>query len=145
MAKPPAPAPHDALVDAIVPLAFAPLAVLPPLAAENDVSLTQLRVLGILRDRRLGVSALAGYLGLEKSTMSGLLDRAERRGLVVRAANADDARGVDVTLSRAGAALVDRQYARIRAALAPLTHRLAAADQRHVQRLLEQMLHRGDG
>ena len=33
------------------------------LAADHDLSLTQLRVLGILRDRRLKMSELASYLG----------------------------------------------------------------------------------
>jgi hypothetical protein len=38
-----------------------------------------------LRDRRLKMTALADYLGLEKSTMTGLVDRAEKRGLLERA------------------------------------------------------------
>ena len=61
----------DPLVDAMVQSAFATMAVLNRAAAENDLSLTQLRVLGILRDRRLRMAQLAGYLGLEKSTARG--------------------------------------------------------------------------
>lgn len=41
------------------------MAVLTKVAADNELSLTQLRVLAILRDRRLRMTALAGYLGLE--------------------------------------------------------------------------------
>ena len=133
---------HDALIDAIVQVAFATMAVLNKIGAEHDVSLTQLRVMGILRDRRLGMTALADYLGLEKSTMSGLVDRAEKRGLLARAPGAADGRAIEVTLSRAGVALFDRGYAQARAALAPMMERLSAADRRRLRGLLERMLGR---
>ena len=71
----------DGLVDALAQAAFMTMAVLTKVAADNDLSLTQLRVLAILRDRRLRMTALADYLGLEKSTMTGLVNRAEKRGL----------------------------------------------------------------
>jgi hypothetical protein len=89
----------DDLVDTLVQSAFATMAVLTRIAAEHDLSLTQLRVLAILRDRRPRMTALADYLGLEKSTMSGLVDRAERRGLLERVPGAGDGRAVDVQLS----------------------------------------------
>ena len=57
---------QDGLVDALVQAAFVTMAVLNKLSAENDLSLTQLRVLAILRDRRLRMTTLADYLGLEK-------------------------------------------------------------------------------
>ena len=76
---------QDGLVDALVQAAFVTMAVLNKVGADNDLSLTQLRVLAILRDRRLRMTALADYLGLEKSTMTGLVDRAEKRGLLERA------------------------------------------------------------
>ncbi len=84
------------LPDALAQAAFTTMAILNKLAAEHDLSLTQLRVAGILRDRRLRMVELAGYLGLEKSTMTGLVDRAEKRGLMARAPNADDGRAIDV-------------------------------------------------
>ena len=88
-----------ALIDALVQSAFVVMAVLNRLAADNDLSLTQLRVLAILRDRRLGMTALAAYLGLEKSTMTGLVERAEKRGLLQRAPHAVDGRAVEVLIS----------------------------------------------
>src|SRR5215469_16850320 len=72
------------LVDALVQVSFATMAVLNKTAADHDLSLTQLRVVGILADRRLRMTALAAYLGLEKSTLSGLIDRAEKRGILMR-------------------------------------------------------------
>ena len=93
----------DQLLDALVQTAFVTMAVLTRVGAAADLSLTQLRVLAILRDRRLRMTALADYLGLEKSTMTGLVDRAERRGLLARAPSPDDRRAVDVFLTPAGA------------------------------------------
>jgi DNA-binding MarR family transcriptional regulator len=135
----------DGLVDALVQAAFATMAVLNRIGAENDLSLTQLRVLGILRDRRLGMTALAGHLGLEKSTMSGLVDRAEKRGLLRRAASATDGRAVDVFLTPRGAELADRLSADVAQMLAPMTHALRPAERRKLQALLEQALGRHDG
>jgi DNA-binding MarR family transcriptional regulator len=60
------------------------MAVLSSVAADNDLSPAQLRVLAILRDRRVRISALAAYLGLDRSTISGLVERA-KRGLLARA------------------------------------------------------------
>jgi DNA-binding MarR family transcriptional regulator len=130
----------DPLIDALVQVSFATMAILNKIGADHDLSLTQLRVLGILRDRTLRMTELAGYLGLEKSTMSGLVDRAEERGLLQRASNVDDRRAVDVFLTRAGAALFDRGYARVREELSPLIGRLSADDRRRVHALLAQML-----
>ncbi len=43
---------QDGLADALGQVAFVTMAVLSKMGADNDLSLTQLRVLGILRDRR---------------------------------------------------------------------------------------------
>jgi DNA-binding MarR family transcriptional regulator len=128
------------LVDALVQAAFATMAVLNRAAADNDLSLTQLRAGGILRDRRLRMTELAGYLGLEKSTLSGLVDRAEKRGILERAPSADDGRAVDVFLTPAGAELANRIHASVREALSPMTSELTPAEQRRLQALLERML-----
>ena len=131
---------QDGLVDALAQAAFATMAVLAKAGADNDLSLTQLRVLAILRDRRARITTLAGYLGLEKSTMSGLVERAEKRGLLERAPSADDGRAVEVFLSPAGAKLAERLYARIARSLSPMTGTLTPAEQRRLQTLLERML-----
>lgn len=130
----------EALIDALVQSAFVVMGVLTRIGAEHELSLTQLRVLGILRDRRPRMAELADHLGLEKSTMSGLVDRAERRGLLARGRNADDARAVDVFMTPAGLELAERLHAEVRHALAPTTDRLDAKGRRALTRLLERML-----
>jgi DNA-binding MarR family transcriptional regulator len=131
---------QDGLVDVLAQAAFVTMAVLSKVGADNDLSLTQLRVLAILRDRRVRMTELADYLGLEKSTMSGLVDRAEKRGLLGRAPNVSDGRAVDVFVSPDGAELAERLYADIGRSLSPTTSRLAPAEQRRLQALLERML-----
>lgn len=138
--EPPRAIAHDGLVDALVQASFVTMAVLSKVGAEHDLSLTQLRVLAILRDRRVRMTRLAGYLGLEKSTMTGLVDRAAKRGLLERGPNVHDGRAVDVFLSPAGAALAERLYAQVGRSLSPLTSELGPAEQRQAQALLERML-----
>jgi DNA-binding MarR family transcriptional regulator len=129
-----------ALVDALAQSAFVVMAVLGRIGAEHDLSLTQLRVLGILRDRRPRMTELADFLGLEKSTMSGLVDRAERRGLLARERNVDDSRAVDVFMTEKGSALAEYVHAQVRAALAPITDPLDSAERHTLTRLLERIL-----
>ncbi|MFF7145975.1 MarR family transcriptional regulator [Streptomyces sp. SID2888] len=107
--------------DALVQIAFTVMGVLTRVAAEHDVSLTQLRVLGILRDRRPRMAQLAAFLGLEKSTMSGLINRAEQRGLLRRVRNAEDARAWDVVMTDEGLKLAARVHRQVEEALKPLT------------------------
>jgi DNA-binding MarR family transcriptional regulator len=134
------PVPSAGLLDALAQAAFTTMAILNRLAADNDLSLTQLRVAGILRDRRLRMVELARYLGLEKSTVTGLVDRAEKRGLMARAANADDGRASDVFLTKDGLKLAARMEAQLQEAMLPLTARLNASEQRLLQSLLERLL-----
>ncbi len=130
----------DPLIDSLVQSAFATMAMLSRVAAEHELSLTQLRVLGILRDRRLRMARLAAYLGLEKSTLSGLVDRAERRGLLERTASADDRRAVDVALTREGAALAERVHAEVSRELAPTLSGLSAVDRGRLAALIARTL-----
>jgi DNA-binding MarR family transcriptional regulator len=128
------------LIDALFQTSFVTMAVLSKIGAEHDLSLTQLRVLGILRDRRLKMSELADYLGLDKSTMSGLVDRAEKRGLLQRTPNSIDGRAVDVLLSPDGIELAERLGAQAARSLSPMTSTLSRADTHRLTTLLEHML-----
>src|SRR4051812_2762684 len=92
----------DTLIDGLVRSAFQIMGVLTRIGAEHDLSLTQLRVLGIVRDRHPRMSDLAAFLGLDKSTLSGLIARAERRGLLTRGTSPEDKRAVVVLITDAG-------------------------------------------
>lgn len=135
------PTPDEALVDALARSAHTVVGVLTKVAGEHDLSLSALRVFAILRDRRrLRMSALAAHLGLDRSTLSGLVDRAERRGLLRRASDAADGRGVEVGLSREGQEFAERIAAAVRVALAPQIDGLSPAERARLTALLERTL-----
>jgi DNA-binding MarR family transcriptional regulator len=116
------------LTDALVELSFLIGATLARLAGEYHVSLTQVRLLGILRDREPGIVELAAVLELDKSSVSGLVDRAQRRGLVQRAAaNSSDGRAIRVVLTEQGRALVNQFAARVTDELSELIKDLTPA------------------
>ncbi|AYG04797.1 MarR family winged helix-turn-helix transcriptional regulator [Gryllotalpicola protaetiae] len=128
------------LIDALAQVAFATMAVLSAAASDRDLSLTQFRAIAILRDRTLRMSELAQFLGLEKSTLSGLVVRAEKRGLLQRVPDDADGRASRVTISPAGERLAVQVRAAVAAALAPLIDGLDAASQAQLQTLLNRMI-----
>jgi MarR family transcriptional regulator, lower aerobic nicotinate degradation pathway regulator len=134
------PDPLDDLRDALVQSSFTLMAALTEVAAEHDLSLTQLRMLGILRDREPTMADLATFTGLERSTISGLIDRAVQRRLVVRTADPRDGRSVRVSLSQRSRRLVPEVTAAIADRIKPLTGHLSAAEQKRLTALLTKAL-----
>jgi DNA-binding MarR family transcriptional regulator len=130
----------DDLLDGLVRSAFQVTGVLTRVGAEYGLSLTQLRVLGILRDRRLRMSDLAAFLGLDKSTLSGLIARAEQRGLLTRGTSPEDKRAVLVLITDAGRDLTHRLFEEAKDALAPATGRLDPKQREQLAQLLEPLL-----
>jgi DNA-binding MarR family transcriptional regulator len=124
------------LTDALVELSFLIQATLARLAGEHGVSLIQVRLLGILRDREPGIVELADVLNLDKSSVSGLVDRAQRRGLVRRASSrSTDGRAIRVVLTEQGRRLVRRFAGQVTDEIAGLVKDLSPGQRR---RLAEQ-------
>ncbi len=123
------------MLDALVQLSFSIQDVLGRVAARHDVSVTQVRLFGTLRDREPTMTDLTDHLALEKSSVSGLIDRAEGRGLVARTTGHPDGRAVRVRLTEAGTELAarfaDEVYAELQRVLSPLSDR----DQRRLFQL----------
>jgi DNA-binding MarR family transcriptional regulator len=92
-------------MDALAQLSFLIYGTLAEVAGEHDLSVVQTRLLGVLRDREPTMQELGRFLGLDKSSVSGLVDRAERRGLVRRAPSTQDRRAVRVILTEDGRTL----------------------------------------
>jgi len=108
------------LVDALAQLSFVIQGVLGHIVAAHGASIVQARLLGILRDRRPTVNELAHLLQLDKSSVTGLVDRAEERGLVSRAPSSTDGRSVQVNLTPAGRRLIDRAVSEFEAEISGL-------------------------
>ena len=94
------------IVDGLAQLSFVVQHELGQVAAEHGLSVIQLRLLGVLRDRTPGMQELARHLRLDKSSMTGLVDRAERRNLVRRTPAPHDGRVIQVSMTEQGHELV---------------------------------------
>jgi MarR family transcriptional regulator, lower aerobic nicotinate degradation pathway regulator len=123
------------LVDALAQLSFAVQGALGRIAAGHDLSIVQARLLGILRDRRPTIKELAGFLQLDKSSVTGLVDRAEERGLVSRIPSPLDGRSVHVAITAAGRRLVGRATAAFQAEIAVLVAELSRSQQDQLSKL----------
>ncbi len=93
-------------MDALAQLSFLVHNALADIAGQPDLSIIQVRLLGILRDRKPTMNALGRHLGLDKSSVSGLVDRAQRRGLVDRTVSATDRRAFQISITDTGRQLV---------------------------------------
>jgi DNA-binding MarR family transcriptional regulator len=122
--------------DGLVQVSFAVTAVLSQVAAAHELSLTQLRMFGVLRDREITMAELAGSLGLDRSSVTGLVDRASRRGWVQRRQGAADRRQVLVSLTDEGRQLAALGAAEVGSLLRPLVGLLSVAERESLARLL---------
>src|SRR6202035_626399 len=98
-AAPSSPGQDPGLVDALAQLSCLVHNNLAEIAGQYDLSIIQVRLLGILRDRKPTMNALGRHLGLDKSSISGLVGRAQRRGLVDRTVSATDRRAFQVSIT----------------------------------------------
>ena len=128
------------IVDALVQLSFAVQGVLARVAEGHDLSLIQVRLLGVLRDREPGMMELSGFLGLDKSSVTGLVDRAERRGLVRRTTPPEDRRTVHVALTDRGRELAQAFAAEVERDLVVLVEPLSQADRKRLSVLASRVV-----
>jgi MarR family transcriptional regulator, lower aerobic nicotinate degradation pathway regulator len=127
-------------VDGMAQLSFLIHRMLERRAAEHDLSIIQTRLLGVLRDRRPTMNELGRVLDLDKSSVSGLVERAERRGLVSRAASPADGRAVLVSLTKHGRSLVGEAATQFEGDVHALLDQLSPADRRALSRLVSRLL-----
>jgi DNA-binding MarR family transcriptional regulator len=128
------------LVDALAQLTFAVQGALSRVAAAHDLSIPAARLLGIVRDRQPTIGQLATLLQLDKSSVTGLVDRAADRGLVARTASPRDRRSVRVSITAAGRAVIDRGAADFEAEIATLVDGLPAAQRARLSALASRVV-----
>ena len=137
---PPPPVREINAIDGLAQLSFVVHGFLERWAAENDLSLIQTRLLGVLRDRQPTMNELAKLLALDKSSITGLVARAERRGLVARVPSTVDRRSVQVRLTAEGRKLVSRVGTSFEADVMRLMSHLRPVDRRKLSSLVSQVL-----
>jgi DNA-binding MarR family transcriptional regulator len=113
---------------------------LPSPAGEFDLSPVQCHVLHLLQpDRPMPMGRLAATLACDASNVTGLVDRLESRGLIVRRASDADRRVKVLVLTRAGARLRAQLQKRLADPPDPF-RRLSDAEQRALVQILERLL-----
>ncbi|AIQ29116.1 MULTISPECIES: MarR family winged helix-turn-helix transcriptional regulator [unclassified Paenibacillus] len=128
------------IVDSLVQLSFLIQNILARIGAEHDLSIIQIRLLGILRDREPGMLQLAKHLGLDKSSITGLVDRAQRRGLVERTVSPADKRGFNVRATAAGWQIIHEVGEQIERQITEVTAGLTEAERAQTIALASKIL-----
>jgi DNA-binding MarR family transcriptional regulator len=106
------------------------------ICADHDLTPAQAQLLCMIKDQPLGMSQLAKVMGLAKNGLSGLVDRAEKRGLVCRETPGHDRRAVTLSVTPLGRQTVGALFADVNARLPDILDSLPAEDQQAVDRLL---------
>jgi DNA-binding MarR family transcriptional regulator len=96
------------------------------------MSVVQVRLLGILRDCEPGIRELARHLELKKSSLSGLVDRAERRRLLERLPSPNDRRAATIRVTARGRKLSRVVDEAVPAEVARLVQVLPVTDRRRL-------------
>jgi DNA-binding MarR family transcriptional regulator len=116
------------VADGLIRLSVLTHSVFARVAERHGLPTAQARLLCVLAGGSRGMSELAGLLGIEKAALTGLADRAERRGLIVRTAVPGDRRALSVALTPVGRDAASAFHLEISAELARLTDVLPPAE-----------------
>ena len=106
----------------------------------HDLTPAQARLLCHLLDGPRGMAELARCFGVEKAALTGLMDRAERRGLARRSPVPGDRRALQVTLTDAGHQAAAAFHAEVGAELNRLLEPLAPDDREHFRRTMAEII-----
>ena len=106
----------------------------------HDLTPAQARLLCQLRDGPRDMAELARCFGVEKAALTGLMDRAERRGLARRSPVPGDRRALQVTLTDAGHQAAAAFHAEVSAELCRLVAPLAEQDREHLRSTMAEII-----
>lgn len=105
-----------------------------------DLTAAQAQMLCALTDRSIGMAELSGMLCLERSSLTGLVDRAQQRGLVMRENDPHDRRAVKVTLTPEGSKALHRFHDELTERLDQLLLELPATERDRFAKTLSRVV-----
>jgi DNA-binding MarR family transcriptional regulator len=108
----------------------------------HDLTPVQAKLLCVLLAGPRGMAELAQCFGVERAALTGLMDRAERRGLAQRTSVPGDRRAVRVTLTEAGHEAAIAFHAEVSAALDRLISSLEPQDREHFRTTMAEIVTR---
>jgi DNA-binding MarR family transcriptional regulator len=113
--------PDNPAADELIRLTALTRSVFARIAEDHGLPAAQARMMCVLAAGPRGMSELARLLDIEKAALTGLADRAERRGLITRTAVPGDRRALSVALTPAGRTAAAAFHRDVSAELAGLT------------------------
>jgi DNA-binding MarR family transcriptional regulator len=133
--------PGDLLTAAVMSTAEAFLRESQRLFRPYGLTAAQYNVLNILSDRSEGMSQreLSDELVVDRSNVTGLLDRMENAGWVRRSDHPSDRRVYQVVMTPSGRRLWERVHPLYQEAVAQITSKLSARRMRDCLKVLEQL------
>ncbi|WP_328992652.1 MarR family transcriptional regulator [Kribbella sp. NBC_01245] len=132
--------PHDlGPVAGLVRLTFLIQTVYADVGRACDLTAAQAQLLCTLADEPKGMADLSRLLGLERSSLTGLVDRAEQRTYVVRRSDPSDRRAVRVALTPEGVKAVARFHDELTVQLQSVLADLPASERKAFTRTLTKL------
>jgi DNA-binding MarR family transcriptional regulator len=136
----------DAILEALVYLYTESRRVTKVVARGVDLTGPQLTVLKMLEGvGDLSLSALSERIRAQNSTVTGIIDRMEREGLVVRARSTEDRRVVHIRLTDKGAKIASAIAVEPMEVFRTALQSLSAGETRDLLRILTKIAHRVQG
>jgi DNA-binding MarR family transcriptional regulator len=132
----------DDLADRLLQLATLVQASYACVAERHDLTPAQARLLCVLLDGPRGLADLAHCFGVEKAALTGLMDRAERRGLARRSPVPGDRRALQATLTDGGRRAAAAFHEEFGAELGRLIEPLAPAERERFGSTLAEIIGR---
>jgi DNA-binding MarR family transcriptional regulator len=105
----------------------------------HELTPQQAQLLCALSPGPIGMTDLSRALHLEKSSLTGLVDRVERRGLVERVRDGQDRRACRISLTAQGRRLAVEAHNGVTARLEELTGEVGAADRKRLASVVARM------
>jgi DNA-binding MarR family transcriptional regulator len=130
------------VADGLVQLTTLVQATYARVSERHDLTPVQAKLLCVLLEGPRGMAELAHRFGVEKAALTGLMDRAERRGLARRSPVPGDRRALQVTLTDAGHRAAAAFHAEISAELSRLISPLAACDREQFRAAMAEIIAR---
>jgi DNA-binding MarR family transcriptional regulator len=127
------------LADALIRLSVISSSIFAQVAERHELPAAQARLLCVLAGGPRQMSQLAAILGVEKAALTGLADRAERRGLIARTAVPGDRRALSVALTSGGFDAARAFHRELSAELARLTDVLPATERERFSHSLDRV------
>ncbi len=128
------------IVDALIQLSFLIQSLLQRVAGEHDLTIVQMRLLGILSDHDPGMLELARLMNLDKSSVTGMIDRAEKHGLVVRTPVPGDGRAFKVSVTPQGRAITEKVADQVDQEISKLIGKLNEIERKRMIAIVSRLL-----